>query len=283
MENFNCFESKYNKQSNFFNVDFFSTSTESSSKSSSNSLNKPFIGEMDLHIFLINVKTHQGSMTYQYLLNTYSPQEINTLLSQISPFLIDIMCSEYGNYFFQRLVHKLNLNQRQHVIGLIAKHFIPICANKSGTYSIQALISAIKTQQEEDILRLLIGRNLVFLFTNENAHHIIQKIIIDYPEEKRTYINQCIFDNIDKICINEYGSLCVVKFINFNTNLLIRVELIKSINIKFFNMLTNKYGCNIILYMMEKFGNGYSGFVFCEIKTTSSTFLIVIRYQYPQL
>ena len=137
-------------------------------------------------------------MTYQYLLNTYSPQEINTLLSQISPFLIDIMCSEYGNYFFQRLVHKLNLNQRLHVIGLIAKHFIPICANKSGTYSIQALISAIKTQQEEDILRLLIGRNLVFLFTNENAHHIIQKIIIDYPEEKGTYINQCIFDNIDK-------------------------------------------------------------------------------------
>ena len=101
MENLNCFESIYNKQSNFFNVDFFSTSTESSSKSSSESLTKPFIGEIDLHIFLINVKTHQGSMTYQYLLNTYSPQEINKLLFQISPFLIEIMCSEYGNYFYR--------------------------------------------------------------------------------------------------------------------------------------------------------------------------------------
>lgn len=94
MENLNCFESKYNKQSNFFNVDFFSTSTESSSKSSSDSLTKPFIGEIDLHIFLINVKTHQGSMAYQYLLNTYGPRAIASLLYKISPFLIDIMCSE---------------------------------------------------------------------------------------------------------------------------------------------------------------------------------------------
>ena len=103
----------------------------------------------------------------------------------------------------------------------------------------------------------------MFLFTNENGHYVIQKIIIDYPEERRTYINQCIFDNIDKICVNEYGSLCVIKFINFNMNLLLRVELA---NTKFHSLLTNKFGCNIILYMMEKFGNGYSGFAFYEIK-----------------
>ena len=95
------------------------------------------------------------------------------------------------------------------------------------------MVSAIKTQKEEDMLRLLLGRNLVFLFTNENGHHVIQKISIDYPEERRTYINQCVFDYIDKICINEFGSLCVIKFINFNMNLLLRVELIKAINKKF--------------------------------------------------
>ena len=59
---------------------------------------------------------------------------------------------------------------------------------------------------------------------------LYKKIIIDYPEERRTYINQCVFDYIDKICINEFGSLCVIKFINFNMNLLLRVELIKAIN-----------------------------------------------------
>ena len=113
------------------------------------------------------------------------------------------MCSEYGNYFFQRLVTKLSLEQRL------------------------------------DVLRLL-GRNLVFLFTNENGHHVIQKIIIDYPEERRPYINQCIFDNIDKICVNEYWSLCVIKFINFNMNLLLRVELITATNTKVPSLLESR-------------------------------------------
>ena len=260
MENQKIFES------NFFNVDFFSDTTTTSSKSSTYSLVKPSSPEIDTHIFLINVKTHQGSMAYQYLLNTYGPRPIASLLYKISPFLIDIMCSEYGNYFFQRLVTKLSLEQRLDVLRLISGNFIQICAHKSGTYSIQAVVSAIRTQKEEDMLRILLGRNLVFLFTNENGHHVIQKIIIDYPEERRTYINQCIFDNIDKICVNEYGSLCVIKFINFNMNLLLRVELIKAVNTKFHSLLTNKFGCNIILYMMKKFGNGYSGFVFYEIK-----------------
>lgn len=53
--------SPFPKQSNFFNVDFFSDcATESSSKSSSDSLNKPFIGEMDIHIFLIKCKNPPG-------------------------------------------------------------------------------------------------------------------------------------------------------------------------------------------------------------------------------
>ena len=230
MENQKIFESP---QSNFFNVDFFSDTTTSSSQSSTDSLAKPSTPEIDTHIFLINVKTHQGSMAYQYLLNTYTPSDIASLFRQISPFLIDIMCSEYGNYFFQRLVAKIGLEQRLQVLKLISGNFIQICTHKSGTYSIQAMVSAIKTQKEEDMLRLLLGRNLVFLFTNENGHHVIQKISIDYPEERRTYINQCVFDYIDKICINEFGSLCVIKFINFNMNLLLRVELIKAINKNF--------------------------------------------------
>ena len=126
MENQKIFES------NFFNVDFFSDT--SSSKSSTDSLTTPSSPEIDTHIFLINVKTHQGSMAYQYLLNTYGPRAIASLLYKMSPFLIDIMCSEYGNYFFQRLVTKLSLEQRLDVLRLISGNFIQICAHKSGTY-----------------------------------------------------------------------------------------------------------------------------------------------------
>ena len=72
-------------------------------------------------------------------------------------------------------------------------------------------------------------QNLLLLFCNENGHHIIQKIIIDFPEHKREFLSDFIIDNIDKICMSEYGSLCMVKFIIMNSNLNLRLKMIKAL------------------------------------------------------
>ena len=213
--------------------------------------------EIDMKDFLINVKTHQGSISYQYILNGLTPEEINSLLLKLCPYLVEIMCSHYGNYFIQKLFLKLNVNQRLLIFSIIKNNFIQLCANKSGTYSIQSLIDVIKTPKEEALLKSLLENHLVFLFTHEYAHHVIQKIIIDFPEEKRDYINACIFENLDKICMNDYGSLCVIKFIIVNINLLYRIELVKSINKHFVSLVSNRFGCNVILFMIEKYGVGY--------------------------
>lgn len=220
-------------QSNYYNINFFSESTELSSDDNSFT-QKSSIGKVDIDKFLINIQTQKGSITYQYLINQYSFEEINSLFIQLTPFLISIMCSEYGNYFFQRLVCKLNVYQRLIIFHQIKNKFIQIAANSSGTYSIQVLISAISTEKEDKILRELIQHNLLLMFTNENAHHVIQKLIIEFSEERRKYINDCIFEKLDKICVNEYGYLWVIKFINNNSSLLNRVELIQAINILFY-------------------------------------------------
>lgn len=261
---------------NFFNVDFFSLQNEEkeepkkelSPKSSDihHKEKKSFSLDMDIKQLLLSVKTHQGSISYQFLISSLSLNDIQKLLVKLCPYLIEIMCSNYGNYFFQKLLQRLNLKQRLLIFSIIQNHFIKICANKSGTYSIQALIDMIKTPKEEKMLQALIENRLVFLFTNANAHHIIQKIIIDFPEEKREYLNNCLFQNLDKICINQYGTSCVVKFIILNTNLICRIELIKAISKFFLFLLGNRYGCNIILFMIEKYGVGYSGFFLRELK-----------------
>lgn len=263
---------------NYYNIDFFSFQNdenqepkkEYSPKSTDYQPkeNYSFSLEMDIKLLLNSVKTHQGSITYQCLISSLLPNDIQSLLIKLCPYLIEIMCSNYGNYFFQKLLQKLNLNQRLLIFSIIHNHFIQICANKSGTYSIQALIDVITTPNEEKMLQALIENHLIFLFTNENAHHIIQKIIIDFPEEKREYLNNCLFQNLDKICINEYGTSCVVKFIILNTNLIYRIELIKAINKFFLFLLGNRFGCSIILFMIEKYGIGYSGFVFRELKNS---------------
>ena len=220
----------------------------------------------DIQILIKQMKTYRGSMYLQYLLTLLNDSDIEKLLIRLSQYLIEVMCSHYGNYFIQKFFLRLNYQQRLYIINIIHNNFLDICIDKSGTYSIQALIDCIKTPFEEKIIENLLNKNLLLLFCNENAHHIIQKIIIDYPEYKREFLNNFLLVNLNKICTNLYGSLCVIKFIIMNSNLYIRFKLINAIQNMFFNLVLNRYGCTIIFFILEKYGIEYCYFVIDFIK-----------------
>ena len=217
--------------------------------------------KIDIQVLIKQMKTYRGSMYLQYLLSLIDDSDIQKLLIRLSPNLIEVMCSHYGNYFIQKFFQRLNYQQRLFIFNTIQNNFLDICMDKSGTYSIQALIDCINTPFEEKLLENLLNKNLLLLFCNENSHHIIQKIIIDYPEYKREFLNNFILCNLNKICSNLYGSLCIIKFIIMNSNLYIRFKLIKSIQIIFFNLVLNRYGCSIIFFLLEKYGIEYCYFI----------------------
>ena len=220
----------------------------------------------DIHILIKQMKTYRGSMYLQYLLTLLDNSDVEQLLLRLSPHLTEVMCSHYGNYFIQKFFQKLNYHQRLFIFSIIQNNFLEICIDKSGTYSIQALIDCINTPFEEKLIENLLNKNLLLLFCNENAHHIIQKIIIDYPEYKREFLNNFLLVNLNKICTNLYGSLCVIKFIIMNSNLYIRFQLIRAIQSMFFNLILNRYGCSIIFFLLEKYGIEYCYFVIEFIK-----------------
>ena len=217
--------------------------------------------KIDIQVLIKQMKTYRGSMYLQYLLSLIDDSDIQKLLIRLSPNLIEVMCSHYGNYFIQKFFQRLNYQQRLFIFNTIQNNFLDICIDKSGTYSIQALIDCINTPFEEKLIENLLNKNLLLLFCNENSHHIIQKIIIDYPEFKREYLNNFILGNLNKICCNLYGSLCIIKFIIMNSNLYIRFKLIKSIQTIFFNLVLNRYGCSIIFFLLEKYGIEYCYFI----------------------
>ena len=217
--------------------------------------------KIDIQVLIKQMKTYRGSMYLQYLLSLIDDSDIQKLLIRLSPNLIEVMCSHYGNYFIQKFFQRLNYQQRLFIFNIIQNNFLDICIDKSGTYSIQALIDCINTPFEEKLIENLLNKNLLLLFCNENSHHIIQKIIIDYPEYKREFLNNFILGNLNKICSNLYGSLCIIKFIIMNSNLYIRFKLIKSIQTIFFNLVLNRYGCSIIFFLLEKYGIEYCYFI----------------------
>lgn len=218
------------------------------------------------------LKTFQGSLEYQRKLEVLGPSSINLIFMRLSPYLRELMCSKHANYFTQKLFRKIGLYQRLYVFKILKDEFIQICTDSSGSHAIQGLIDAIQTPIEEKFLETYLKNSLLELFCNENSHHVIQKIILDFPDRKRAYINQFVLENIDRICENEFGYYCVSKFIMMTKDVIGRKllsQVIKS-NAVFTSLISNRFGSSVTLYAITTFGIGYFEEIFRELRESNN-------------
>ena len=216
---------------------------------------------------LNNLKSYKGSIICQsYIDNITDKNELSLFFQKILPHLCQIMCQDYGNYFFQKLIKKLNIQQRLNIYQIIEPEFLVIATNKFGTHSIQSLMDTIETPFEHYALNKLISKNMLLLFTDDNAYHIMMKMILDFPEEKRNNLNIYLVMNIEKIIINCNGAFCANKFIINNKNLDLRKLLIENLHNNIKKFIFNKFSCIILLLVLQTFGIEWGGFIIKEIQ-----------------
>ena len=214
-----------------------------------------------------NLNTYKGSIYAQSLLECIDKEkELSSFFNEIIPNICQIMCSEYGNYFFQKLIKDLSLSQRLQIYRIIQPEFLVIATNKWGNHSIQSLMNNIQSSAENYELNLLISKNMYLLFTDDNAYHIMMKMILDFPEEKRNVLNLYLVTNIDKIIVNSNGAFCVNKFIINNKNIQLRQLLVENLKINFKNLIYNKLYCINLLLMIQTFGIEWGSFILTEIQ-----------------
>jgi hypothetical protein len=183
------------------------------------------------------------------------------------------MCSEYGNYFFQKFIQRLNVQQKLKIYQIIEPHFLYIALNKVGTHSIQSLIDVNKTPIERLVLFNLLNKDMLLLFNDKNAYHIIMKIIIEVPENQRNTINFFLINNIEKIIVNPYGSYCVNKYIVNNNDLNMRLLFIKTVKCNMKDIFFHKCSCSILLLMLKYFGFNICEFIFQEMQNNLCNYI----------
>ena len=219
------------------------------------------------NILLENLKSFKGSIISQKFVNSITEEEeCQILFKNLAPYICTIMCLEYGNYFFQKFLEKLKIEQKLSIYQIMENEFYNIASNKFGTHSIQSLINNIRTDIEIAALNRLISKNMYFLFTDNNAYHIMMKLILDFPEEKRNLLNLFLVMNIEKIIINCNGAFCVNKFIINNKDLNLRAMLIKNLRNNIKELIFNKFSCINLLLIIETFGIKWGYFILKEIE-----------------
>lgn len=221
----------------------------------------------NINAILENLKTFKGSIICQeFIDNIDNEKECSILFNNITPHICTIMCLEYGNYFFQKLLKKLNLEQKLIIYKIIEPNFYNIASNKFGTHSIQSLINNIQSPYELYSLYKLISQNMYALFVDSNAYHIMMKIILDFPEEQRNPLNLFLVMNAEKIIINCNGAFCINKFITHNKDLNLRALLINNLQKNIKELIYNKFSCINLLLILETFGINWGKFIINEIQ-----------------
>lgn len=226
-----------------------------------------FLLSKNIEKLLDNLKSYKGSLISQSYLDTIEKEnELEIFFKNIVPHICQIMCSDYGNYFFQKLIKKLNFEQRLNIYKIIESEFLVIATNKCGNHSIQSLMDTIQTPLELLSLNKLLSKNMLLLFIDDNAYHIMMKMILDFPEEKRSIVNIYLVMNIEKIIINVNGAFCANKFIIKNNNLNLRKFLVENLKNNIKKLLFNKYSCIILLLVLQTFGLHWGNFIIKEIE-----------------
>lgn len=220
----------------------------------------------NINIILNLLTNYKGSIFLQNVLLIINKKELSILFTTICPHICNIMCLEYGNYFIQKLIKKLDVQQRLRIYPLIDNNFLNIAIDKRGTHAIQALMDTIQTPLEQFFLDKLLSKNMLLLFNNENGYHIIMKLILDKPENQRNNINLFLISNVDKIIINSYGAYCVSKFVINNSNLNLRLLFIKNIQNNIKNLIFNKNSVSVLMLSIRKFGINNFEFIINEIE-----------------
>jgi hypothetical protein len=221
----------------------------------------------NINKLLNSLKTYKGSIIYQAFIDSINDEkELSSFFQSIIPHICQIMCLEYGNYFFQKLIKKLNIQQKLAIYQIIEPEFLVIATNKCGTHSIQSLMDIIETPFENLALNRLISKNMLLLFTDDNAYHIMMKMILDFPEEKRNILNLYLVTNTEKIIINCNGAFCINKFITNNKNLKLRSLLVENLKSNIRKLVFNKFSCINLLLILQTFGVEWGSFIIKEIE-----------------
>ena len=131
--------------------------------------------------------------------------------------LLKIMKNTYGNYFFQYLIKDSEEKFISLIISYISDNFINVSKDSSGTFSLQALLDEVTTVEEERKILDCIKNHEMEMAYDKNATHVLQKLILLFPDINRVDLNIIILNNLKDLCLDSSGICLIKNFIRTNT------------------------------------------------------------------
>jgi len=172
-----------------------------------------------LPISLINyLCTSKGILEIQKkLLKSSKDYKLYLIICLNKEGLSKIMKNTYGNYFFQQLIKDSEKDLISLIINYISDTFVNISKDYSGTFSLQALLDEVSNIEDERKILSYIKYHELEMAYDKNATHVLQKLVLLFPDIHRLELNKIILNNLKELCVDSNGICLIKNFIRSNT------------------------------------------------------------------
>ena len=159
----------------------------------------------------------------------------------IQPYLTTLVKDPFGNYLVQKIIKNLDEKKIKKILEIISKSIVDISINNHGTRVVQFLVNFLTTKELQNYFIEMIRPHTIHLLKELNGAHIIQKLLLDYPESCFD-LNKIIIENCSYLATHKHGCCVLQKFLDGNYKNL-EEDLIKN--------LVN----NCLVLIADQFGN----------------------------
>lgn len=191
-----------------------------------------------------------GCRFLQKLIDEY-PMIAKEMYFTIKNSIVDISCNSFGNYFVQKIIEHLSLNELDDLIrGDIATHFNLTCLSSHGTRVIQKYFEKIYMHDYlVNIFNILLKPNIVEFTKNPNANHIIIKYVSLIQSPRNDFIIHTLNANLFEIATNKHSCCALQKCLEYS-NLQQKQMLLMTIAKKSPVLFVNQFGNYVIQFAL---------------------------------
>ena len=167
------------------------------------------------HNIFILAKDQAGCRFLQEKIDKDPITATNYFYEAIQPYLIPLVKDPFGNYLVQKIIKNCDEKKIKKILEIISNSISDISINNHGTRVVQYLISFLTTKELQNYFIEMIKPHTIHLLKELNGAHIIQKLLMEYPQSCLD-LNKIIIENCSYLATHRHGCCVLQKFLDGN-------------------------------------------------------------------
>lgn len=240
------------------------------------STRRPALSELLGHVRRLS-RDQVGCRLLQQSLDEDGPEAATAILQEGLPFLAEAMTDPFGNYLFQKILEKVNSEERLKLISTVSARLVNAALNLHGTRSVQKVVEvAANDDRAAEIVTRWLAPAVARLCIDSHGNHVVQRVLQRLPHPHAKFVFDAVANAVGDVARHRHGC-CVIQRCLDSPHSAARSNLVMRIVEKALDLMQDAYGNYVVQYVLDVCGEDEAAAV-CESVVGRVSLLAVQKF-----